>query len=250
ARLQAYWGIVVSGISLPLGLVVWLAGNRDLGEALLGLSLAQGAILYFWYVRRKWYVLQHIERALLGTSLYAGVQIIGVVLLQRAGALTPFSALATICAAGLVAGFIGQFPRLTQDITPKALPLRQIVREHWKYGKWVMLAGVFYWLTGQSYNVFTGSILSLADAGGLKALQNLIIPVTQLPTAFNLVFLPWIARRHAERGSQVMFRDLVFYSVFSTGCAAVYWAALLLFREPIFTLLYNGLYREYMNLRP
>ena len=250
ARLQWYWGVVISGISLPFGLVLWAAGNRGLGEAMVGMAIAQGAILYFWYVRRKWYVLQHIERAVIGTTLYAVIQIVGAALLHHLGALTPLSAFATIGAAGLIAGLVGQSTRTDEDEAPQSLPLPPLVREHWQYGKWLMIAGIFAWLTGYSYNVLTGSILSLADTGGLKALQNLINPVTQLLTAFNLVFIPWIARRHAERGSQGMNRDLALYAVFSTGCAALYWVALSLFREPIFSLLYGGRYTEYSDLLP
>lgn len=250
ARLQLYWTVIVSSLCLPIGLGVWLAGNASLGGALLGLSVAQGAILYFWYVRRKWYVVQRIHRAVFGSAIFAAGQIVAVFALQRAGALSPFSALAVIGAAALIGAMVGRFRPAEEDEQPESLPVAQIVKEHWRYGKWVALAGIFFWLTGQSYNVLTGSILTLADTGGLKALQNLINPVIQLLTAFNLVFLPWVTRRHAERGSQVMVRDLILYTAFSTGCALVYWLALTVFREPVFELLYGGQYAEYVHLLP
>src|SRR5690554_2552356 len=121
ARLQWSWGVVISGISLPFGLVLWAAGNRGLGEAMVGMAIAQGAILYFWYVRRKWYVLQHIERAVIGTTLYAVIQIVGAALLHHLGALTPLSAFATIGAAGLIAGLVGQSTRTDEDEAPQSL---------------------------------------------------------------------------------------------------------------------------------
>ncbi|NLE52738.1 MAG: lipopolysaccharide biosynthesis protein [Chloroflexi bacterium] len=250
ARLQLHWTVVVSGLSLPVGAIVWLAGNRALGEALLGLALAQGAILYFWYVRRKWYVVQRIGHAVIGTTVYAGVQIVAVYALHRASVLTPFSALAAIGVAGAIAGVIGQIAQLEDEQEPAPIRLAQVVRENWAYGKWVMLAGVLFWLTNQSYNILTGSLLGLTDTGGLKAMQNLINPVTQLLTAFNLVFLPWVTRRHAERGERVLYRDLILYTILSSGCAAVYWLALSLFGMPIFDLLYDGRYGEYVHLLP
>ncbi|MCL4249802.1 MAG: oligosaccharide flippase family protein [Anaerolineae bacterium] len=250
ARLQVYWTLITSAIGLPVGLGVWLAGDAILGQALLGLSLAQSAMLYFWYVRRKWYVAQHIDRALVGTIIYAVTQLIIVLSLQRIGGLTPFSAFAAIGVAGLIASWAAQLSQIEQDSVSAALPMEQVVSENWKYGKWVMLAGVLSWLTWQGYSVLTGSILNLADAGGLKALQNLINPVTQLITAFSLVFMPSIARRHAEYGDRVLYRDLLLYSVFLTAITVSYWLLLVIFQEPIFNLLYGGQYGEYLHALP
>ncbi|MCA9905869.1 MAG: hypothetical protein KC547_18565, partial [Anaerolineae bacterium] len=126
ARLQVYWTLITSGLGLPVGLGIWLAGDAILGQALLGLSLAQGAMLYFWYVRRKWYVAQHIDRALIGTVVYAAVQLILVFGLQRIGALTPLSAFAAIGVAGLVAAGAAQVSKIDDDSVAAALPMPQV----------------------------------------------------------------------------------------------------------------------------
>ncbi|MCC6612968.1 MAG: oligosaccharide flippase family protein [Anaerolineae bacterium] len=250
AKLQVYWTLITSVIGLPIGLVLWLAGDAVLGQALLGLALAQGATLYFWYVRRKWYVAQRIDRALVGTVIYAIAQVVLVYGLERFGALTPFSAFVAIGVAALIASWAAQISKIEPDSVAAALPMTQVIRENWQYGKWVMYAGILSWLTWQGYNILTGSILNLADAGGLKAVQNLVNPVTQLLTAFGLVFMPSIARRHAEYGDRIMYRDLVLYMIFLTTITVSYWLILVIFQVPIFDLLYDGQYGEYLPALP
>ena len=201
-------------------------------------------------MRRKWYVVQRIGHAVIGTAVYAAGQLLATLVLREAGVLTPFSVFAAIGAVALVAASVVRGAHVQPDAVETTLPMRQVIEENWHYGKWLLLGGIFYWLTGQGYNILAGSILSLADTGALKALQNLINPITQLFIAFNLVFMPWMSRRHAELGSRVMMRDLMAYTAFSTASAAIYWVALILVREPLFDLLYGGAYREYVHLLP
>lgn len=249
-QLQLYGGVIPVGVSALLGGILWLAGNQNVGQSLLGLAVALGAMLYFANVRRVWYVVRQIRYAVLATSVFSAVQLIAVYGLYYAGELTPFTAFAVVGIAAFVGAGAGRMTGKLEDVTQAPASLSHLAQEHWQYGKWVTLAGVFFWLTAQGYNILTGSILNLADTGGLKALQNLINPVVQLLTAFNLVFLPWIARQYAENGSPAMRRGLVIYSVFSTSCAIVYWIFLMLFRTPMFGFLYDGQYMEYSNLLP
>jgi len=249
-RLNLYWILAISGIGIPIGIVLLVAGSDLLGSTLLGLALAHGLSMYFVYVRRKWYVAGRIDCALIGTVIYAAGQMVAIGALWQADALTPISAFASIAAASVLAARTSHYFRFEADVTldPVQVPIPQIIKENWSYGKWMMLSGVLFWLTGQGYNILSANILNLADVGGLKALQNLTTPITQILVAFNLVFLPWMSRRYAENSTRTLNRDLVSYAVFLTGCTITYWLGLVLFKNSIFDVLYTGRYDEYLHL--
>ena len=250
AQLNLLWTAAVSGVSLVVAAAAFLAGHQMLGESLVGLSLAQGAILYFWYVRRKWYVNQKIGRYLIGTTVYLIAQLAFVWGLQQAALLTPLTAFLGVAAAALLASAAARLSSEESDVEPEPVNLRNIIKENWTYGKWVLLASVLFWLTGQGYNVLTGSLLTLSDTAGLKALQNLVNPIIQVLAAFNLVFLPWISRHHAENGLGASNKYFLLYAFFVTLAALAYWIFLVVFSAPVFDLLYRGQYKEYIYLLP
>ncbi len=90
----------------------------------------------------------------------------------------------------------------------------------------------------------------MAQAGQLRAVMNLALPLEQSYTALSILFLPYAARRCREKGissSGPLVRRITLLFV---GGSVVYWAILIPFKSVAFHLLYGGKYMELAPLIP
>lgn len=227
-------GLAAAGAALAGGLA-W-PFDRPLALACWAAVATAPAFLWFLFLRRVCYVLRQPARALAGTAIYAAVLAAGAAVLAARGTPTPAAALFALAAAGAAASLL--LARLTGlgGVAPR-LPARRLWREHADYGRWILAANVVHWGGGGAFLFFVAALAGLAQAGGLRALQNLVAPGQQVLAALGLLLLPWLAaaRTPADRRG----RGLAAWGT-GTAFAAAYAAVLWLAGPALVRLLYGG----------
>lgn len=240
-------GGIVVGVSLCLAATVYWLVHTDsrLAPVYLGLGVGHGASLLLWMVRRSYYVEQRIELALSNTIIYAVILIAGIVTLTNMNLISPFVAFFWMGISALIASCSMLIvSRNESHSVSRDISLREVAQENWRYGRWLTISALFFWLSGSAYYVLTGALLALSDVATLKSLQNLSTPVTQGITAINLLFLPWASHRYVQEGTHTLRRNTILLMIVSTGLIVVFFAILIVFKDWLFELLYAGKYAE------
>jgi O-antigen/teichoic acid export membrane protein len=237
-------GLVVAGIAL----LHYFTADRALTSALWGVCIAIPLILFFWLCRRAAYIKLAPGLAARGASAYCLVVIFLLLLVQRVGRLSSFTAfliqsLAATAAAILLLASLR--PRPDSQSGPSSLA---VVRQHWRYGRWVVATAFVYWLSGNAYYLLVAAFLPMQDVAALRALQNFTLPFGQFISAVSLLLLPWASARFAEEGRVGFQRRIRQITLMFVGAASAYYAVLWLFGGRIMAILYAGRYNEFAYL--
>jgi O-antigen/teichoic acid export membrane protein len=262
ARLKRYYGSLLHmqngmlfAITIPLAIAAIVAPHFGAGPqlvwALWGVAFASPFVLLFWMARRAFYLEHTPGPAAVGAVVYSIATLIGLVLVQRMGALTSFSAFVVMGAAALVTS-IGMFRRLRPQFRRKLEDLNFIgeCRQHWRYGGWALAGALALWVPQNIYYAILSGAAGMSAAADIRALINLALPLQRVTVALGLLLLPYTARIYAERGhagAKSLTRMICY--LFSAGSIA-YWAFVLLFRNELFQLLYDGKYSSVRYLLP
>lgn len=248
--LRAHLGITVALTLFLLGVALagrWL-GISLVSRALAGAALAAPCILLVWLVRRAFYVCLRPAWAAAGGALYCTLLLPLMFLLRNSGLLDPATALASMGGAALAVATLLVLRLRPRWRLPEAEPrLREVAAEHWRYGRWAAATASLAWFPGSIYFVILPIWFGFAEAGALKALMNLAMPVLQSVTALGVLLLPLLVRHRAEGGWRRMGRTVRrFFGLFFSG-AVLYGLLLWLFRFQVLRLLYAGKYTQYAS---
>jgi O-antigen/teichoic acid export membrane protein len=72
-------------------------------------------------------------------------------------------------------------------------------REHWRYARWVLAMSFVFQFMHQGYYWLVAALLSVKEAGDLKAMYVLIAPVEQVMISLSFLMLPALTARYAAR---------------------------------------------------
>lgn len=237
--------IVITSVGLIAvwGAVSLIRSDRLLLDALVGMSLAHGLILFFWLIRRACYTRHQPGKALLGTVVYSVALVGGLYLLERSALLTLFSTFVWMGVAGVVGGVFQYVILRYGSVSASAFPAgatKGLIRENWQYGRWMLVASVSSWLSTWAYFVLAGNFLDLAEVASLKAIQNMVLPLTQAITAFTLLFAPWASERFALYGMRALEDAMRAFSILLATLCLLFFLTVWFFRDPLMDLLYGG----------
>jgi O-antigen/teichoic acid export membrane protein len=194
------FGIVLLGGSAA---VVYFMGKADgLPGALAGVAIASPCILFFWLLRRAYYMNLAPARAAVGALIYCGLVAGGLWLAYKETLVSPFSAYLMMAIGALGAGFylLSQVNKVLPPDTVKAPTAGQAWHKHWEYGRWALAVSVVTWIPYYMYYPLVSAFNGMAQAGQLRALMNLSLPMEQTYTALSILFLPYAARVCREKG--------------------------------------------------
>ena len=244
------FGLVLLGGSAA---VVYAMGKADgLAGALAGVAIASPCILFFWLMRRSYYMNLAPARAAIGAFIYCTLVTGGLLAAYRWGLVSPFSAYLLMAVGALGTGFflLSQVNKALPADTVKAPTAAQAWHKHWEYGRWALLVSLVSWLTYYMYYPLVSAFSGMAAAGQLRALMILSQPMEQGFMALSILFLPYAARVCREKGvasSGPLVRRITL--LFVAG-AVVYWALLIPFKGFVFRVVYRGKYTEVAHLIP
>jgi O-antigen/teichoic acid export membrane protein len=234
--------LVVTGIIV----LTSFTNNRALTSALWGVCVAVPLILFYWICRRAAYLRFAPGLAVTGSAIYClSVLILALALKSWRSPLMGFviQSLAAIPAALLL-----MRPLKSGADTQPGPSNQEVLREHWRYGRWVMGSTLVTWISGYGYYVLVGMLLPMQDVAALRALRNLTEPCYRAMAAIILLVLPWASSRYSEEGRRGLQRRTLQLNLLFGGSALVYFATVALFGNKLMGLLYAGRYNGSSNL--
>ena len=221
---------------------------RYASRTLLGLALACGVLLTASFLRRTFYMQRRPQLAARFSAVFFFLDVMLVWLLLRANRLNGFWAFAIVALAWSAASaFVarelpGRFPQENfLQIEPRYWS------EHWKYSRWVLVTALVFQFLTQGYYWLAAGLLSVKQAGELRALNNLVLPLDQVFVAITLLILPALSFRFASQrlaGLLSLWKKYCFGWLFATGGFAV---SLILLGKPVMHALYAG---KFDNVAP
>lgn len=241
AVVSGHW-VLVAGLSMVLFAVgiSWLLISRSTAIAILSLAVATPFMLYRLLGKTASYAVLSPRLAAIAAAVYMILMLPGIFLVYWAGWLTSAIAFGLMGLASLGSGLV-VFIRLGLVRAPiRKNPLgRKVIRDHWVYGRWAAATGILIWVPGQIYYLALPILIDLEAAAQLRALTNLIMPVSHTFSAIGFLLVPALVRL---RRQDHFVRVLIFGMALFTALAALYWLVLGFFSEPIMLWLYKGQY--------
>lgn len=240
-------------VVLPLGFsaaLAWkFAPSTGLPGALAGVTLASPCLFLFWLARRTYYLQLSPARAVQGAFLYCCVVLGGLWLVYRKGVLSPFSAFLLIAMGALItSGLLLTHLRRALPSAEAVLVAGEVWKKHWVYGRWALATSLASWIPAYIYYPILSSFGGMSYSGDLRALMNFANPIEQTQIALAMLFLPYAARVQGANKDRRSAPGLSMrLTLVSVGATASYWAIVILFRGPLFHLLYSG---KYLNVAP
>jgi O-antigen/teichoic acid export membrane protein len=247
--------VTVFGIVLLGGAAAafYFLGKADgLPGALAGIAIASPCILFFWLLRRAYYMNLAPARAVVGAFIYCVLVAVGLYVAKREALISPFSAYLMMAIGALGAGLY-LLTQVNKALPPDAVQpptASQAWRKHWEYGRWALAVSVVTWIPYYMYYPLVGAFRGMAEAGNLRALMNLSLPMEQSYTALSILFLPYSARICREKGLSATGPLVRNITLLFVGGAVAYWAVLIPLKRPVFHLLYGGRYMDLAHYIP
>ena len=224
-----------------------------LREAMLAMLISLPFILFYWYLRRAFYIEMQSGMAMITSLIYSVLLGIFILYVQSVGGVTLLAAYLGMALSSLIASMFAM-RRLGVDFFGKRAggsnihPAR-VNRELWDFGKWVLPAYLAGWLTSLSFPFIVSFLINAQFAGAYRAVQNLFLPFQQFLAAVTLLALPWLAKQNSNHGNQRLFHLTQTAAVVVGLAALLYCLLIVVFRHEIVALLYeNEFYSSFDDL--
>lgn len=245
-------------VTLPLLLVLLVGGAGALAAGapapvpatVVSAGVALPFILWLWVARRLCYLVRLPGRAAASSSLYLLLLAIAIAGLHHASVLHPVTAFLALGGVSWLAAIPGgRTARQVAQVNGHAsLPFAGVLRQHWKYGRWQLVAVLLAAAGTQAQVMIAAGILGLASAGALRAMQLGVMPLLQSFVALSLLLLPGMANDYAvgELG-RVRRKGMIATGVF-TAIAVAYCLLLITLGGPLELLMFGGRFAEHSRL--
>lgn len=231
-------------------LLRFVTADRAMTSAMWGVAIAVPLVQFHWLCRRAVYLKLAPGLAVAGSAIYCLALILLMLVFEKLRWLSPFTgfliqSLAAVPAALLLLRSL----KSGSDLRPGPSHV-DILRQHWRYGRWVAGGTIVHWLSGNAYYVIIGALLPMQALGAFRALQNFCSPFNQFLTAITLLVLPWASSKFAEEGGPGLQRRIRQLTRLFGGGALAYFTAILLFGNRVMSFVYAGHYNEFSHLLP
>jgi O-antigen/teichoic acid export membrane protein len=244
------FGVILLGGAAALAFA--MGKGSGLTGALAGVAIASPCILFFWLMRRSFYMNTAPGRAAAGAFIYFALVMGGLFFAYKHALISPLSAYLIMAVGALGTGLylLSQVEKVLPPDTAVSPTRREAWRKHWEYGRWALAVSVVTWIPYYMYYPLVSAFGGMAEAGQLRALMNLSLPMEQSYTALAILFLPYAARICREQGPSAAGPLVRRITLLFVSGAVVYWAILIPFTAPVFRVLYAGKYMEVAHFIP
>ena len=253
-KVHAVLAGTLSGLILLSAVALKAYGLRTpLTGALMGSGIALPFLLLLWLARRMCYVVQSPFSAVMGSVFYFVAMVAGLVALRQRGMLNPFTAFLLVAAASTLASalLLYQHGIFGPGSEPQgSLGWREVIRENWGYGRWLVASTALYAACSQTQTFLTAGLLGLGLAGVLRAMQMPSLVMTQMVVASGLLVMPSMSRDFGLGRIAHLRRKATLTSAALAAIALVYAAALFVAASPIERILFGGKYASFAWLIP
>lgn len=247
--LHFFLSVGLSIILLCSGVGLLLLRNR-MGEPLIGLAFSAPLILLFWLLRRACYLDGRAHLAMHASLFYALFLFVGLWAVQKWEVASPLTAIIVLgissAAASLLLTGLLRINVKTLLVGCSRIVVAALLLKHWSYGRWVVGSSFVHWAGTAGYVPLIGSLIGFSQAGALRAIQNLILPLQQILAGLANLWLPLNARLLIERGKESLRNNLHKMIIGTLLLCIPYLLIILFFSKPILTLLFgSGRYDQF-----
>jgi O-antigen/teichoic acid export membrane protein/thymidylate kinase len=231
----------------------FLREPSHLAMAFAGMAFAAPCVLLLWFARRAFYLQLRPGQALIGAFAYSALLWFGIWALGRAKLLSLFATFLVMGSCALLTSIlllIRLQPAVGVRGTAAWLALKEVSERHWRYGVWALVSGLLFWIPWNIFYPLVARFSGLAEAGTLRALLNLTLPITSAYSAFSMLFLPHTALLGHEGGwESVKAQAWRIAGLYVLGSGS-YWLLVCLFRSQLIHFLYADQYSQVVPLVP
>jgi O-antigen/teichoic acid export membrane protein len=219
---------------------------------LLGMTVAIPLILLSWLMRRAFYVIGDPGGALYLSFSYSTFTLISLFIASHLFSISGLMAFLTLGLGAAISAFVGWLRLRSVNSAPGTSPISYgtAYEDHWRYGRWLVLNNIPHWIVLYGYTLWAGTLLSLNDVGGLRAMQTLVAPVSVMFVAFSNLLLPWIVRRNDEYGKRWLFSSILLLGVTFGVLSIMSQYPVLYYRSVLDELVFRSQYSAYVWILP
>lgn len=229
--------------------------SASIYSALLGVGLFLPLMLLLWLVRRMYYIWRKPQVSAALSFVYAVVFGSVTLLIKNSIGFQGHLFLVYLIygSASLIAFFVSLLSparRVPPEKQNTTLTFSHLLREQWKFGRWVASANIFSLLSSQIQFMLVGITLGIGGAGVYRALQNVMTPMMQVINAISSLSLPSVSLGFGTSDRKYMKRIAFAVSGVLVMITGAYLVGLALFPATVESLLYGGKFIEYRWLIP
>ena len=221
-----------------------LSGHTPLAWGFFGVTLMSPFTLLTMLLRRTFYARFKPHIAAIGATLFFLSTGICFGLCLYWECLTLFSAHVCLAVSNLCALIFFHF-KLQVPPEPSTTTSREVLSDHWRYGKWNMVSALFDWVPTNIYLLLLPLWFGLETSGTLKALMNLVTPLTHLSGAIGVMLLPILV---TARGSPLFKKIAVVSLTVLCSIGFLFFGVVTGYGEWILGWLYAGKYTQHAPL--
>lgn len=207
-RSSAAWiSIALAGLTSAViavaGLTV-LYWSSEFGAILLCLAVVNPLQRFQSFVRRLCYIEDRVDIAALSGVCYA-LTIFGLlVCLVLLGWFTSVAAIFVWAAASIPAVIFGIAARISPvDVVSRAA-IYEVARDLFRSSRWLLGASLISWVGSQGVIPLAATFAGPAAGGALRALFNIVTPVSQINVAINQLTVPRLAETAARSDGRTL----------------------------------------------
>lgn len=197
-------------------------------------------------MRRYWYAMNSIEDALRTDLISYGGQVVGLLAVDTVWGLNGSSAFVVMAATSLAA-FLYDLRVSKLGAGAVRPPMRDILRQHWRISKWLILSVFAIWGAGQVYPLLVASLGAVA-VGTFAACGNIMRGVSLLVQTVDNYLPPRAAAMLHEKGAQEFRRHLLRTASRSAGAGLLFALVIYIFAGRILHIAYDGTYDSATNI--
>lgn len=227
------------------------ATNGLMAAALYGTALAAPFILMRWLTRQPFYVMGKPHWSAAGGAIYMVAALITLFVLQTTGTLTAVTALLLMGFASFVSSAVLTVTLLKPKLRfekDELIRSRQVVRDHFDYGKWSTSNRILQWLASNFGYLVVPVIAGLSGTAALRALNNLTMPLYQINTSLIALLVPMFVRAYENQGKEALDRRVKRLLLVGVGFTSAYGLVVVLLGYPLMHFVYNGKYDHVATL--
>ncbi len=227
------------------GLLAIVTSGGPLSAVIMAAASTIPLLLTFWLARRMCYVVQDPALAAQASALYFVLLFAGAFGLRKLSFLNPATAfLLMACFGGFASCLILWRLRVPLQFCTgwKSPSLRQVLKENWTYGRWLILTTALSWISLQAQTFLAAAFLGLASAGALRAMQLPSLAMTQVTGAASLLLLPSMSQELCRGNVNRLRQKAILATVFITALGFLFVTGLFLFANPLERILFREKY--------
>lgn len=246
-----WFSLLLSAIVIATALLAFVFNAIQVAQVLLVMALCLPFLLTRWLTRQPFYIISRPHLAALGGFLYLVISLIMVVLFQTKGCLNSMTALLAMALGGFLASFIQTILFIKPDWSinqpQDKIMSKEILKDHWNYGQWSVLARIMLWVQGNVSYIVLPLIMSVSMSAAFRATLNLILPILMVVSATVTIFLPSFVRSYAERGRSHLNHYLIIVLIGYITTTLLLGVLVIFFGQWAINYLYDGKFDEFVT---